>query len=361
MRTLNQYVGRSFTSSFLLTVLVLTFVMSLASLFRITDMLARGVPLALIARFFLWSMPALLVFTVPVSVLTAVLMVFGRLSHEGELTAMKACGISLWQVGRSPFLAAAFLSAVCLGMNFEVAPRIELQQRALMEKMRADVMLSLLEEGQVVPMSPTISVYIWRKKGRELQTVVIVEQAKGHTRRIEARTGTVRITPDNKFFELDLRDVKITPFIGNDSASGFIESIPYSIPISAKSKGDKGSPSSLTTAALCAELLKFDPVVGSRPDPIEHLRMRVELNMRIVMALGCLAFVFIGIPLGIRNPRRESSVSIGISLLLAFAFYLFIITALTLARKPWLMPHLFVWFPIPISIILGVWLIRRMN
>jgi lipopolysaccharide export system permease protein len=361
MRTLNHYIGRSFTSSFLLTVLVLTFVMSMGSLFRITDMLAKGVALASIAQFFLWSMPALLIFTIPISVLTAVLLVFGRLSHEGELTAMKACGISLWQTARRPILYAVLLSAFCLAMNFEVAPRIEQRQRALMNEMRSDVVLSLLEEGQFVQMAPGFSIYIWRKKGPRLQQVVIIDQSGGKPRRIEARSGTVSVSPDNRFFQLDLRDVRISPFIDGHSASGFCEQWPVRIPIKEKGRIQKPTPSSLTSAALAGELIRMNPVTGTSPDLLEHLRLRVEVNKRMVMALGCLAFVFLGVPLGIRNPRRESSISVGISLFLAFVFYLFVIVAQTLGRRPELFPHLFVWFPIPISIILGSWLIKRMN
>ena len=103
------------------------------------------------------------------------------------------------------------------------------------------------------------------------------------------------------------------------------------------------------------------PATATRPERLEYLRLLVEVNKRIVMALGCVAFVFLGVPLGISNPRRESSISVGLSLLLAFVFYLFIILAQTLGRRPELFPHLFVWFPIPVSIILGILLIRRMN
>ncbi len=361
MRTLNQYIGRSFTSSFLLTVLVLTFVMSMGSLFRITGMLARGVPFALIGQFFLWSMPALLIFTVPISVLTAVLLVFGRLSHEGELIAMKACGISLWQIARRPLLYATLLSTICLALNFEVAPRIEQRQRALLSGMRSDIVLIPLEEGQFIQMAPDFSVYVWRKKGPLLQQVVIMEQSSGKPRRIEARTGTVGISPDGRFFELDLRDVRISPFIDGRSASGFCEQWPVRIPINGKGRNSKSTPSSLTTTALAEGLIRLNPIAGVAPDPLEHLRLWVEINKRIVMALGCLAFVLVGVPLGIRNPRRESSISVGISLLLAFVFYLFIIVAQTLGRRPELFPQFFVWFPIPVSIILGTWLIRRMN
>lgn len=361
MRTLNQYIGRSFMSSFLLTVLILTFVMSMGSLFRITDMLARGVSIMSIGQFFLWSMPALLIFTIPISVLTGVLLVFGRLSHEGELTAMKACGVSLWQTARRPFLYAALLSAICLALNFEVAPRIEQRQKALMDEMRSDVVLSLLEEGQFVQMAPGFSIYIWRKKGPRLQQVVIIEQSSGKPRRIEARSGTVGVSPDGRFFELDLRDVRISPFIDGHSASGFCDQWPVRIPVKEKGRFQKPTPSSRTLTTLTRELMRLDPVLGVNPDLLEHLRLRVEINKRIVMALGCLAFVFLGVPLGIRNPRRESSISVGISLFMAFVFYLFIIVAQTLGRRPELFPHLFVWFPIPVSIILGCWLIRRLN
>jgi lipopolysaccharide export system permease protein len=361
MRTLNQYIGRSFTSSFFLTVLVLTFVMSMGSLFRITDMLAHGVSIASIAQFFLWSMPALLIFTIPISVLTAVLLVFGRLSHEGELTAMRACGVSLWQTSQRPLLYALLLAAICLVLNFEVAPRIEQRQRALMDGMRSDIVLSLLEEGQFKQMAPGFSIYIWRKKGPNLQQVVIIDQSGGKTRRIEARTGTVGVTPDRQYFQLDLRDVRISPFIDGRSASGFCEQWPVRIPVKGKGGNAKPTPSSLTSSALVGELFRLNPATGANPDLLEHLRTCVEVNKRMVMALGCLAFVFLGVPLGIRNPRRESSISVGISLFLAFLFYLFIIVAQTLGRRPELFPHLFVWFPIPVSIILGTWLIRRMN
>jgi lipopolysaccharide export system permease protein len=361
MRTLNQYIGRSFTSSFFMTLLVLTFVMSLGSLFRITDMLARGVEGASIGRFFFWSMPALLVFTIPVSVLTAVLLVFGRLSHDGELTAMKACGVSLWQVARLPLAHALLLSAVCLVVNFEVAPRIEKKQRLLLDDMRADVVLTLLEEGQFVQMAPGFSMYIWRKKGPVLQKVVIMEQSNGQPRRIEASKGIARVSPDGRFFELDLHDVRVTPFVDGNSASGFLARWPVRVPIREKSRAGKTSPSTLATQDLVREWFRFHPLRGAAPDLLEHLRIRVEVNKRMVMALGCMAFVFLGIPLGIRNPRRESSASVGISLLLAFLFYLFVIVSQTLARRPEFFPDVFVWFPIPFSVILGCWLIRRMN
>lgn len=361
MRTLNQYLGRAFGVSFLLTVAVLTFVMSLVSLFRITDLLARGVPAGLIAQFFLWSMPALLVFTIPVSVLTATLLVYGRLSHNGELTAMRACGISLWQTARRPIFGACLMTAVCLGANFELAPRIDRLQRAFRATIRSDVAINLLEEGQFVPVSPGVSVYIWRKKGDQLKRVVIADRTEGFLRRIEAAEGTLRTPPDGASIELDLRDVRITPFIDGDSAGGFCERWPVRIPIDTRDANPEWPPSSLRLPELINALADRHPESGTAPDAREHLRLVVEIQMRLVLSVACLAFVLLGIPLGIRNPRRESSVSVGISLLLAFTYYLFIIAAQTLSRRPELSPHLFVWLPVPVSVMVGLVLIRRSN
>ncbi len=362
MRTLNQYIGRSFASSFVLAAVVLTFVMSLVSLFQITDLLARGVPLGLILSFFLWSMPALLVFTIPVSVLTSALLLFGRLSHEGELTAMRACGISLWQAARRPILYSLLLTAVCLAVNFELTPRIERRQRAFRDRMRSEFALTLLEEGQFVEIANHRSVYVWRKKGNALKKIVVADRSEGFLRRIEAETGVVQVSPDRLFLELDLRSVRISPFIDGKSASGFCERWPIRIPLTKDGgKAPSTPPSALTLKELMAAVGEHNPVTGRTPNPVERLRLVVEVNIRVVMALACLAFVLLGIPLGVRNPRRESAVSVGISLLLAFIFYLFIVAAETLGRRPEMVPHLFVWFPIPVSFILGSWLFRRLN
>jgi len=87
--------------------------------------------------------------------------------------------------------------------------------------------------------------------------------------------------------------------------------------------------------------------------------LRVEYHKRLVLALSCIVFVLLGAPLATRTHRSETTVGIAMSLLLVFVFYLFIIVAETLTRKPEFQPHLIVWAPVVLAAALGTWLIHR--
>jgi hypothetical protein len=90
-------------------------------------------------------------------------------------------------------------------------------------------------------------------------------------------------------------------------------------------------------------------------------RAKVEIGVRATLAVACLCFVLVGIPLGMQSHRRQSSVGIGISLAVAGAFYVFCIAAESLSKHPelhayWLLP-----VPVVVCVVLGVVLIRRHN
>ena len=71
--------------------------------------------------------------------------------------------------------------------------------------------------------------------------------------------------------------------------------------------------------------------------------------------------MLLGIPLGIKAHRKESSIGIAMSLFLVFNFYLFIIIGESLAARPETYPHLVVWAPVLVSLTLGLFIMRRAN
>ena len=93
MWTLNRYVLRDFLVVFCMAIGILTFAMLGARLGAVMDMLARGIPVQSFFLFILYSLPKLLFYTIPWSILVATMVVFGRLSADSEITAMRACGV----------------------------------------------------------------------------------------------------------------------------------------------------------------------------------------------------------------------------------------------------------------------------
>lgn len=88
-------------------------------------------------------------------------------------------------------------------------------------------------------------------------------------------------------------------------------------------------------------------------------RAKVEIGERLTLAVACLCFVLVGIPLGIQSHRRESSVGIGVSLAIAGAFYLFCILAESLSKHPELHAHWLLPVPVVVCLAMHVWLMNR--
>ncbi|MCL1922088.1 MAG: LptF/LptG family permease, partial [Kiritimatiellaeota bacterium] len=93
MRILPNYIARNYATTLVAALLVLNFVMSVGLMFKVMQFFARGLSLGLVWKFLLASVPGTLSYSIPVSILASSLLVFGRLSSDSEISAMRASGI----------------------------------------------------------------------------------------------------------------------------------------------------------------------------------------------------------------------------------------------------------------------------
>jgi len=80
---------------------------------------------------------------------------------------------------------------------------------------------------------------------------------------------------------------------------------------------------------------------------------------RFAEAFASICFLLIGVPLGIKAHRKDSTIGMGISLLVALAYYLIIILANVLQKNPAFYPHLIIWLPVAICFALATFLIPK--
>ena len=89
--------------------------------------------------------------------------------------------------------------------------------------------------------------------------------------------------------------------------------------------------------------------------------LEVELNQRIAFALSPIAFLLLGLPLAIRTSRRETSVGLFLSVILAGAFFLLIILCESFDKFPNIYPQYLLWLPNIVFQILGAILTVRIS
>src|SRR5256885_15268744 len=110
MRILTRYILREITSYALLGAGLFTFVLFTRDLGRLLELVVRNsAPLPSVAEIFFFTVPAALIYTIPMGALVGILIGLSRLAADSEITAMRASGIGVWRLPRilSDFWGAA--------------------------------------------------------------------------------------------------------------------------------------------------------------------------------------------------------------------------------------------------------------
>jgi len=367
LKILTRYVVNSFGVVLAMTLLVFTFVMSIGAIFAVVDLLAKGLSCRFLLDYVFCSIPEALTYSVPVSILTSALLTFGKLSADGEITAMKACGVSLWRVVL-PVLAASLLASLwCVYVNQQLSPKAQYSRRLLRRRVSVADAIKLIDEGRPYRDAAGIVLYVGKKNGNAWENVRVCRaEPGGNVVTIRARRGALRPMPDGKSAKLTLYEVTYTQ-TRREPPQYYTAEYEYPSTIRLDEVGQGTAPPKKNRDLPWGELvgrirgLKASALRGDPDAAGAVTALYVEANKRFALSLACVAFAFLGIPLGIKAHRKESSVGVAISIFLAFNFYVFLIVADSLAQRPAWQPEWIVWFPVVLSVVLGSCLVQRAN
>ena len=109
------------------------------------------------------------------------------------------------------------------------------------------------------------------------------------------------------------------------------------------------------------ELQPLAPPDKRKEQARERTKFAIIYHDKINLSLAVFSFALIGVPLGIKVSRRETSANLGLALLLVLGYYLMTVVIKWLDRHPEYHPDLLLWLPNVIFIALGVWLFRRID
>lgn len=357
MKTLERYVFGSFLSSFVLAFLVLTFVMTIGLLIQIVSYILEGIPMRLVAEFAMVSFPETLQWTMPLSLLVSSVLVFSRMSADSEIAAMRACGVNLLSVMKWPLIFALFCTLLGFWVNNEIVPRGHHVRRSLKSRLSVDTGLDMLEPGKVITDFPDIKIYFGRKEGNWLYDLLVMDYSNKDVDRMITASKAL-VTSEGRDIVLDLYQMTVDPVDAEHDTMARASRFQYRVKDALKEKRYIKKVKDFRTFEMISRLGQLNEqlkkatgssrIKGTERHFVkcERSKLRTEFMKRFVFAMASLCFVLVGIPLGIKAQRKESSIGMAISLVVSLGYYLVVILTLGLDNQPQLYPEYVIWLAV---------------
>jgi lipopolysaccharide export system permease protein len=376
VRTLHAYILRQIIGALLMTVAVFTFVLLLANVLRevLSLLVNQQATFGLVVRAVGLLIPFVMVFALPMGLLTAALLILGRFSADHELTATRASGISLIALISPVLLLSVALSCVCALINMHVAPKCRVAYKALLAEVGIHQAALFLPEKTFVKISTNFIVYVGKADEGNLEDILIYDlddqgRVGSYAR---AETGHLTVDETNRVFHLYLQDAWHVDIQDGKHHAVPMRGVRFSYTNSPTARQDQDVKiTDMTFFQLRDELRRLENRIGAEiPNPKSKsqsdkedltLPIRVQIHRQAAFSFACIGFTLVGIPLGVRAHRRETTFGIAVALILVAVYYSFILIGESLDTRPDCFPHLLVWMPNFLFQAIGIVLLRRAN
>jgi len=322
--------------------------------------------------------PGVIPYALPMGVLTGVLIAFGRMSSQHEITAMKASGLGLMRIARPALLLALGLAALAAWLNLEIAPRANTEYRRLLVGSAKENPASLITPGELNRQFKGLVIragsrdgdilkdfWLWRvdDRGKLIQSVQATE----------AKLDRVDKPDGEAFLRVTLQNAKM-----ESRSGGEIDS--FSKPASFASAGNttmefpatnlfssSGSYEKklrwLTTSELFSAMgsgWRLGPNATIAEIEQSKMEARKQFMAHLASAFSVFSLALLAVPLAMRVGRSETFVNAAIALGISLSYYI-MTSAAAWVKQPALRPDILVWIPNLIVLGIAVRLISRVQ
>lgn len=369
MRILDRYILRSFLEPFLLCFAAF---LGILLIFDLNDNLGDFVEgkarWKLIAVYYAHQMPHFTLLSMPLGLLLGLLYCLSKMSRSNEIISMLTAGRSVIRIIFPLLLASCLATALCLWLNYELAPQADALRRTDMSRIKSgEARAERKSVLQAHLMKDRMTNRVWfasemRPSAGTMDRVHITQLSDTGEpiTRWYAQTAAYSQT-DTSWSLSQGRQVN---FDGQGNIEGTMEDWTKETgPRATRAmNGWEETPYRISSSRMDAEQLSVPELreyLTSNSDfPEAQLAaFRTHLHYRWALPFTCLTVVFIAAPLGIVYSRRAVLASVGSSLFIFFGYLLLMFLLLALGKGHRLSPLLAAWTPNAVLLAIGLCLL----
>jgi lipopolysaccharide export system permease protein len=295
-----------------------------------------------------YTMPAFLIFIIPMSVMLAILLTFLRLSGDNEIVALKSCGMSIYGLLTPVLLFALLGFLLTIFMTLYAVPRSKASLEEMALKVAASNMDIGLKERTFNDTFKGVMLYINKidVKNRKLIDVFIEDKRQPDiVSTVVAPEGRLIGEPEKFIYHLILSNGTIHQTNPKERSANSIQFNTYKLSLDFKKQAGKAAKRKKDREEMSVAELRQYIENYSKSDPEDYHKARILLHRRFSIPVACLALGLLAFPLGIQPQSTKRSFGLILCLFFFFLYYLLLTVGYSLGKSGVYPPVIGMWLP----------------
>lgn len=332
--------------SMILFLFVLNIIMKM-----MTSFVGKDLDILVIIEFFYLSLGWILALAIPMSVLVASLMAYGRLSQDNEWSVMQSSGISIYQAIAPAVIGGILLSFGMLYFHDHILPEMNHRSKVIKSSITRKKPLAAIEPGIFISDIPglVIKAETVDHQNNELYKVILLDNSRTgmYRRTITADKGKLVYDQSVGRYRITLTDGEISN-LDPQKPDGYFRSKFSRMEITKEVSGvdfevkesNYYGDREKSTDSLMAKIVRLKERKGS---PLLIAQVEVEYYKKYALSFACLVMVLVGAPLGLMSGRGGLGGSTSLSILIFTVYWFFLVSGEDLANRGKLDPFFSMW------------------
>ncbi len=369
MNLLDRYIVKEHIAPFFMSISMIMLIFILNLLFRmLRRIVGQGLPLNVIGEFFFLNLAWILTLAIPMAVLMACLIAYGRMASDMEIVALKASGVGVVRLMRPMIIVGLLIGGATFYFMDQILPDFNYRNKLLTISIRRKKPNIAIKEGIFTRelSKQTILVREINEETGILYSVKIFDDGNPEQpATVVADSGMLTYIDTLGMYQFRLYSGSIHQMKPSEPESyetlDFTESIfRINSPeqnLHLRERGYRGDRElDLEGLSRRIEELRGRPNADQLTKQIN--RYRVEYHKKYSIPAATLIFVLIGAPLGIKLRKGGAGTSVVLSISFFLVYWIFLIGGEDIGDRGWIHPGLAMWAPNILLGLFGIFLIH---
>ena len=407
MKILKRYILKEHISPFLISLLVVTFVLLIDRIMDLLNLIIeKKLPLQIVLEVFSLSLPYMLALSIPMAVLVATILAFGRMSVDREIIAIKSSGINVYAMLGPLLTTAVLLCGLMIYFNHWFLPNTNFKLKNLMLKIAYYKPMTIIKENEFT----TFMDYTVFAKGNNdslLTDVLIYDRSQSRfPRTVFAKTGNVIQMDNGNSLQIILNNGELHE--RNEKEPGKYQKTNFSrYVINVRNLGNRtdffetgyrsdremtfgqiitslksnkqeleAKNKEVTNLEQRLKIIELSPIGFSRNVEVRRLQamrqiakdrslelgeiirsLQVEFHKKFAISFAIIIFIMVGVPLGLMTRTSGIGMAFSVSSVIFLVYYVALNSGESLADKGYMPPFMAMWLSNIVFFVLSLFLI----